>query len=51
MSERRLNEPLLLGDCPIVVTTLDDAERAADWVVARFWQLLRLQSQEASNGR
>ena len=50
MSDRKLNEPLLLGDCPIVVTTLDDAERAADWVVARFWQLLRLQAREGRDG-
>jgi hypothetical protein len=40
---------MLLGDCPIVVTTLDDAERAADWVVARFWQLMRLQAQEVQS--
>lgn len=33
-----LAEPILLGDCPIVVRNADDARRAAEWVEAEFWK-------------
>ncbi len=35
-----LIEPILLGDCPIVVRNADDARRAAEWVEAEFWKKL-----------
>jgi hypothetical protein len=36
-----LKEPILLGDCPIIVRTEADAERAADWVMEAVRRKLR----------
>ena len=41
-----LDEPILLGDCPIVVRNAADARRAAQWVEDEFWKKLACQPKE-----